>query len=182
MTDLDEKIISSEPIYVGKLVKLYLETFEQPGGQRIGREIVRHPGAVAMVPLLPDFQVMLVRQFRAAAGKTGKILLEIPAGTLEPGEDPLAAAARELQEEIGFKPGRLERIGGEFMAPGYTSEYIHLFLATDLTPSRLEQDADERIDVVTLPLDEVVRRIMSGEIDDAKTITSLLMVARRLGR
>lgn len=179
MTDLNEKLITSEPAFLGKLVKLYVETFEQPDGQRVMREIVRHPGAVAMVPLTPDGAVMLVQQYRGAAQKA---LLEIPAGTLEPGEDPQEAAVRELQEEIGHKPGKLERIGGEFTAPGYTSEYIHLFMASDLTPSRLSQDEDERIEVVTLPLDEAVRRVMSGEIEDGKTIIGLLLTARRLGK
>jgi ADP-ribose pyrophosphatase len=179
MTDLNETLISSEPAFLGKLVKLYVETFEAPGGQQFKREIIRHPGAVAMITLTATGDVLLVRQYRGAAQKA---LLEIPAGTLEPGEDPHDAAVRELQEEVGYKPGTLERLSGEFTAPGYTSEYIHLFLATDLTPSRLSQDEDERIDVESLPLDEAVRRVMSGEIEDGKTIIGLLMVARRLGK
>lgn len=179
MSDLNEKLISSEPAYLGKLVKLYLETFEQPDGRQFKREIIRHPGAVAMIPLTASGEVLLVRQYRGAAQQ---ILLELPAGTLEPGEDPYHAAIRELQEEVGYKPGQLERLGGEFAAPGYTSEYIHLFLATDLTPSRLSQDEDERIDVEAVPLDEAVRRVMSGEIQDSKTMIGLLLIARRLGK
>jgi ADP-ribose pyrophosphatase len=179
MTPLDEKILSSEPAYLGKLVKLFVETVELPDGNRSTREIIKHPGAVAMVPLLASGEVVLVRQFRGAADK---ILLEIPAGTLEAGEDPITAAGRELQEEAGYRPGKLERLGGEYTAPGYTSEFIHLFLATDLVPSRLAQDADEFLEVVTLPLDEALRQVENGEIVDGKTIIGLLLVARRMRR
>ncbi|HVO70094.1 MAG TPA: NUDIX hydrolase [Aggregatilineaceae bacterium] len=179
MTPLDEKILSSEPVYLGRLVKLYVETVELPDGNRSIREIVRHPGAVAMVPLLAGGEVVLVRQFRGAADR---VLLEIPAGTLEAGEDPLAAAGRELQEEAGYRPGKLDRLGGEFTAPGYTSEFIHLFLATELEPSRLARDADEFLEVVTLPLDEALRQIETGEIQDGKTIIGLLLAARKMRR
>ena len=179
MTPIDEKVLASNPVYLGRLVKLYVDTVELPDGQHAIREIVRHPGAVAMVPLLASGEVVLVRQFRGAAGKP---LLEIPAGTLEPGEDPDSAAARELQEEAGYRPGRLERLGGEYTAPGYTSEYIHLYLATELEVSRLSQDDDEFLEVVTLPFSEALRRVMSGEIEDGKTLIGLLLAARRLGR
>lgn len=179
MTDLNEKTLITEPIYLGKLVKLYKETVELPDGTQAMREIVRHPGAVAVVPLLDGDRVMLVRQYRTAAQR---VMLEIPAGTLEPGEDPAPAAARELQEEIGYKPGKLERLGGEYTAPGYTSEYIHLFVAIDLTPSVLQGDSDEFIDTVSVPFDEALRMIERGEIEDGKTIIGLLWVARRLGR
>ncbi|MBN1967377.1 MAG: NUDIX hydrolase [Anaerolineae bacterium] len=180
MTDhLSEKLLSSEPVYLGKLVKLYVETVELPNGQTAIREIVRHPGAVAMVPLLDNGDVVLVRQYRVAARR---LVLEIPAGTLEPGEDPEIAARRELQEEVGYWPGKLERLGGEFTAPGYTSEYIHLYLATGLEPSRLDEDDDEFLETVQLPFDEALRRVENGEIEDGKTMIALLRVARRLGR
>jgi ADP-ribose pyrophosphatase len=176
---VEEKVVASEPIYRGKLVNLDALTVELPNGEQALREIVLHPGAVAMVPLLPTGEVMLVRQYRAAARKS---LLEIPAGTLEPGEDPLVAAARELQEETGYKPGALARLGGEYTAPGYTSEFIHLFLATDLTESRLPGDDDEFLEVIRLPFAEALRRVESGEIEDGKTLIGLLLAARRLGR
>ena len=180
MTDhLVEKVLQTEPAYEGHLVKLYVDTVQLPDGGQSKREIVRHPGAVAMVPLLDDGRVVLVRQYRHAAGK---VLVEIPAGTLEPGEDPLRAAERELQEETGYKPGSLERLGHEYAAPGYTTELIHLFLATELVPSALDQDADEFIEVVTLPFEEAVAQVMRGEIEDSKTMLALLLVARRLGR
>lgn len=179
MTNLDETLLSSEPIYLGKLVKLYKEMIELPDGQQALREIIKHPGAVAMVPLLDGDRVVLVRQYRTAARK---ITLELPAGTLEPGEDPEPAAIRELQEEVGYKPGSLERLGSEYTAPGYTSELIHIYLATDLTPSRLDGDEDEFIDTVILPFDEAMAMIERGEIDDGKTLIGLLWTARKLGR
>jgi ADP-ribose pyrophosphatase len=179
MADLNEQILNSELVFDGHLVKLYVETIRLPDGQTAVREVVRHPGAVAMVPLLPDGAVVLVRQFRLPARQ---VLLEIPAGTLKPGEDPLVAASRELQEEIGYKPGRLERLNGEFTAPGYTSEFIHFFLATDLEESALDPDADEFVESVRLPLDDALRQVESGAIQDGKTIAALLLAARRLGR
>ncbi|MBN2306348.1 MAG: NUDIX hydrolase [Anaerolineae bacterium] len=176
MTDnLNEKVITSRPIYEGVLIDLYDETVALPDGRTAKREIVRHPGAVAMVPLDGD-NVILVRQFRLAAGK---VMLEIPAGTLHPGEDPRLAAERELQEEIGFRAGTLIRLAGEFTAPGYTTEYIHIFLATDLAEAHLDKDDDEFIEMVTMPLDDALRRVMAGEIEDGKTIIGLLLAAQR---
>ena len=110
-----------------------------------------------------------------------RITLEIPAGTLDGDEDP-QAAARELQEEIGFRPGKLERLGGHFTAPGYTTEYIHMFLATGLERASLSLDADEFLEIETLPLDEALRRVEAGEFEDSKTVLGLLLAARRLGK
>lgn len=174
---LDEKSISRQPVYQGRVVKLDLVTVELPNGETSLREIVTHPGAVAIVALDNERQVLLVRQFRLAAGR---VMLEIPAGTLEPNEAPIICAERELQEETGYKPQKLEPLGGIFVAPGYTTEYIHLFLARDLVESRLEMDGDEFIEVVKLPFDDVLKKIDLGEIQDAKTITALLRVARLL--
>lgn len=171
--------MTSEPVYLGKVVNLYVDVVRLPDGQQARREIVRHSGAVAMVPLLPSGDVVMVRQYRHAAGK---VLLEIPAGTLEPDEDPEQAAVRELQEEIGYRPGKLTRLAGEYTAPGYTSELIHIYLATGLQESNLDQDDDEFLEVVRLPFDEALRRVEQGEIMDGKTIIGLLLAARRLGR
>ncbi len=184
MTDLptsspagDESLLRKETIYEGRIVNLYLETVRLPDGQEATREIIRHKGAVAIVPVHDDGRVVLVRQFRLPAGQR---LLEVPAGTLEPGEDPVDCAVRELQEEAGLYPGQLTRLGGIFTAPGYTSEYIHLFVATDLRPSALRGDADEFLEVVTLTLDEALALIDRGEVADGKTIAALLWAARRL--
>lgn len=171
----DEAVLQRDAIYEGRIVKLYLEKVRLPNGEEALREIIRHPGAVAIVPLDADERVTLVRQYRLPAGRH---LLEIPAGTLEPGEEPLACAERELQEEAGLFPGKLESLGGIFVAPGYSSEYIHLFLATDLRPSKLEGDDDEFLEVSSLPLDEALALIDSGEIVDGKTISALLLAAR----
>lgn len=179
MSELHERVIASEPAFLGRLIRLYVDTVILPDGQQAQREIVRHPGAVAMVPLLADGTVVLVRQYRHAAQQ---VLLEIPAGTLEPDEDPAQAAARELQEETGYWPGQLERLAGEYTAPGYTTELIHLYLATDLVESRLAADDDEFLEVVRLPFDEALRRVESGAIQDGKTMIGLLLAARRLGR
>ena len=177
MPDIEETILSSEPIYEGKLVKLYRETVRLPDGNHADREIVRHTGAVAMVPVLPTGEVLLVRQYRTAARQ---VLLEIPAGTLEPGEDPLNAAVRELQEETGYKPGKLVRLGAEYTAPGYTTEIIHLFVATELEAARLDADDDEFIEVVRLPFTEALRQVIAGEIPDGKTQLALLLAAEML--
>jgi ADP-ribose pyrophosphatase len=175
---LDEKSLNRQPIYHGRVVKLDLVTVELPNGETSLREIVTHPGAVAIVALDDMQNVILVRQFRLAAGR---MMLEIPAGTLEPNEAPIVCAERELQEEAGYKPQKLEPIGGIFVAPGYTTEYIHLFLARDLIESRLEMDDDEFIETIKIPLADALKKIEIGDIQDAKTIVGILRVARLLG-
>ncbi len=174
--DLIEIEIDDQPIYEGRVVNLHLKRVRLPNGEVTRREIVLHHGAVAMVPLFPDGRVMLVRQFRKAAER---VLLEVPAGVLEPGEDPHDAAIRELREEIGYRPGKLTRLGGIFVAPGYTTEYIHLYLAQELEKAPLAADGDEFLEPVAYTLDEAIEKIINGEIEDAKTVSSLLMVARR---
>lgn len=174
-----ETIINSQRLYDGRIVVLDLLDVRLPNGEQSRREVVRHPGAVAVVPLDADGSVILVRQYRIAADR---VMLEIPAGTLDPGEPAATCAERELQEEAGLRPGRLDSLGGIFAAPGYTTEYIHLFLATELSASSLEMDDDEFIEVVRLPFDEALRMIDDGEIDDSKTVAGLLRAARHLRR
>jgi ADP-ribose pyrophosphatase len=169
---------SSQRIYQGKVVTFDILDVTLPDGKPAKRELIIHPGAVAIVPLDADENVYLVRQFRIAANQD---LLEIPAGTLEPNEDPAACAERELQEEAGVKPASLQSLGGLFVAPGYTTEYIHLFLAQDLTPSELPKDDDEFIDVIKMPFTEALALIEQDAIRDGKTIAGLLRVARLLG-
>lgn len=175
---MGETIIRTEHIYDGKIVKLDLHDVQLPDGQPAKREIIRHPGAVAIVPLDENQYVLMVRQFRLAAGK---VMLEIPAGTLNPDEPPEVCAVRELQEEIQHKPNRIESLGGVYTAPGYTTEFIHLFLAIGLEPSTLDGDADEFIEVERIPLKDAVGMVERGEIMDSKTVTGLLWVARKLG-
>jgi 8-oxo-dGTP pyrophosphatase MutT (NUDIX family) len=121
--------------------------------------------------------VLMVRQFRLAAGK---VLSEIPAGTLNPGEDPRECASRELQEETGYKPGKLEDLGGIYVAPGYTTEYIHLFLATELVDSKLAADDDEFVEVDHVPIEVLLGMIDRGELHDGKSNVALLRVARHM--
>ena len=175
---MHEKITHTESIYSGRVVKLVVHDVELPDGKSSKRELVQHPGAVAVVALDAEQNVLLVRQYRIAADQ---ILLEIPAGTLNPGEDPEACAVRELQEETGYRPGQIEKIGGIFVAPGYTTEFIHLYLASDLIDSKLAQDEDEFLEVERLPLAEALKWVEQGDIIDGKSISALLLVARRLG-
>ena len=175
---MEETTLRSERIYTGRIVKLDLLDVRLPDGKEARREIIRHPGAVAMVALDAEERVLLVRQYRNAADR---ILLEIPAGTLNPDEAPLACAQRELQEETGYYPGKLEPIGGIFVAPGYTTEFIHLFYATGLSESRLEMDDDEFIEVERVSMPEALDMIDRGVIADGKSVAGLLRVARLLG-
>lgn len=175
---MDETIVSSRKIFKGRIVRLEVHEVRLSDGHLSKREMVHHPGAVAVVALDDEQNVLLVRQFRLGAGK---VLYEIPAGTLNAGETPEVCAARELQEEAGYKPGKLEALGGYYTAPGYTTEIIHIYLATDLSESRLQGDADEIIEVERVPLSRALAMIEEGDISDGKTLVGLLQVARRLG-
>ena len=156
-------------------IDFVVQKIELPNQDTVQKTIIRHPGAVAMIPLMDDGEVVLVEQYRFAAAQN---VLEIPAGTLEPGEDPAACAERELQEEAGYFPGELVHLGEIFVAPGLTDERIQLFLARDLRPSRLPQDVDELIQVVQMPFSEALAQIQDGRIRDAKTIIGLSQVQR----
>ena len=173
-----ETIITQENVFDGRLFKVAVYEVGLQDGNTARREVVQHPGAVAIVAIDAEQHVLLVKQYRIAAQAP---LYEIPAGTLEPGEDPRDCAIRELREETGYKPLNIEPMGGLYTAPGYTDEYIHLFFTSDLSEAPLEQDADEFIELHRLPLSETLQMIESGEIDDAKSVLGLLRAARRLG-
>ena len=170
---LIEVEIGAEDIYKGRLLHLQRKQVRLPNGETAQREIILHPGAVAMVPRTSDGQILLVRQFRKAAER---IFLEVPAGTLTPGEDIWKAAERELREEIGYRPGKLTKLGGIYVAPGYSTEYIHLFLAEELVHDPLTLDHDEFIEPVAVTMEQALAKIRSGEIEDAKSISSLLLM------
>lgn len=172
---MEYKVRRGEPVFQGKAFAVRMDEIERSDGvvQRI--EIVDHPGAVTLVPMDAEGRVLFVRQYRHASGKT---LLELPAGTLEPGENPAACAARECQEEVGMAPRRLTGLGGFFLAPGYSTEYIHLFLAEDLIHSPLDPDADEDIQVVPLTPAEIDRVVAEGELEDAKSLAGLELARR----
>ncbi len=173
-----EEVLASQQVYAGRIVTLRLDTVRLDGGYTTRREIVEHPGSVVIVPFDEQGCVMLVRQFRLAVERE---LLEIPAGTREPGEDADSCAQRELQEEIGFRAGRLDLLGEVFPTPGYSTERFSLYVATALIPSQRDLEADERIEVVPLPVDDLLRRIDAGEIQDGKTILGTLWALRQLG-
>jgi ADP-ribose pyrophosphatase len=174
---MQETIVDTQDIFDGRVVHLLLHKVRLPDGEYSKREVVEHPGAVAIVALDDQQNVLMVRQFRLPAGK---ILYEIPAGTLEDDEAPEVCASREMREETGYKPANLESLGGFYTAPGYTTEFIHLFYATGLSEARLEQDVDEFIELERMPFSKALEMIEQGEIVDGKTILGLLKVARRL--
>jgi ADP-ribose pyrophosphatase len=178
VTEIPEHVVDSRPIYEGRIVRFRVDTVSLPDGSTATREIIATPGAVVIVPLTDDGQVRMVRQYRSAVGE---FLLELPAGTLEPNETPEEAAPRELAEETGDRAARWQRLTGFFTVPGICDEYLHLFLATDLTPGQANREFDEFLEVVTLPLDEALRIARRGEIRDAKTIIGLLWVAGMKG-
>jgi ADP-ribose pyrophosphatase len=155
------------------VVNLDVETVTLPNGATVDLEIIRHPGAVAVVPLKDDGTVLLIRQYRHAAGG---YIYEVPAGKLDPGEEPRHCAARELEEEVGHRASCLTHLLSFYTTPGFTDEVIHLFLATGLTPGTQKLDHDEVLDVVEMPLDETVQRIADGTIRDGKTIIGLQTV------
>jgi ADP-ribose pyrophosphatase len=163
--------------YRGRSIEVWAEDVELPGGRRAHLDIVRHPGAAAVVPFESESEVLLIRQYRHAAGGT---IWEVPAGKLD-GQSPEACAARELEEEAGRRPGRLEPLGRIWTTPGFTDEVIHLFAAFDLTPVPRRPEDDEVIEVVPLPFGEALDLVWRGELADAKSALALLHAARHLG-
>lgn len=176
---MSERVLSTRTVYRGRVVHLRLDEVALPNGTRARREVVEHAGSVAVVPLLDDGDVVLVQQYRHPVGRT---LLEIPAGTCEPNEDPLACAHRELAEETGYTAAHVERLLGFYAAPGFCTEYLDVFLATGLRPGTARPEEDEGIALVRLPLAEALARIARGDICDAKSIIGLLVANQHLGR
>ncbi len=166
-----EKTLSSQLIYDGQAVKLRVDTVKMPSGRETTREIVEHSDCVAIIAIDADDNVLLVSQFRKPVERE---LLEIPAGGIETGEDPVTTVRRELAEETGYLPQKVERLGGFYSTPGYCTEYLHLYLATDLTPSQLQAEDTENIRLIRAPLGQISSLITSGSICDAKSIAGLL--------
>ncbi len=173
---MSEEVTASRHVYRGKILNLRVDEVRLANGRAATREVVEHLPSVAIVAVDADDNVLLVSQFRLATGKT---LLEIPAGSTNRGEDPALAARRELAEETGFRPGKLERLGGFWAAPGFMTEYLHLFLATELEPEVLAADDDEAIEIVRVPAAEAIASATRGEFEDAKTLIGLLMLGAR---
>ena len=169
------QLIDRSVPFLGRLLRVELDQAREPVargdyGPVVNREVVRHPGAVAIVAVTPDQRLVMVRQYRYAAGR---FLLEIPAGTLEPGEDPEDTARRELREETGYSAKNLRPLGSFFSAPGFCDEVIHLFRAEGLTPGEQDTDFGEDIDLVEIPVEEGRRRLATGRFEDAKTLAGL---------
>lgn len=160
-------------------VKVSTERVALPNGVTVWLDIVHHPGAAAIVPFINEDEVLLIRQYRHAAAGT---LLEVPAGKLDPGESPRVCAARELEEESGYRAGRLEELGWIWTTPGFTDEKIHLFAAFDLEEFDQRPEDDEVIEVVPTPIAEAIELVWSGAINDAKSALALLRAARLVGR
>lgn len=157
-------------IYKGDPVHLFVESVTLPNGKQIELELVRHPGASAVVPLLSDGTVVLIHQYRHAAGG---FIHEIPAGKLSQGESPEICAIREVEEEIGYHVGTLKKLTSIFTVPGFCDEVIHLYLGTDLTPCSQKLDEDEVIKIVKMPFSKVIQKISDQTIRDAKSIVAL---------
>ena len=182
---LRETVIGTRTVHKGYYLDVRVDDILTPDGKRSTRDIVGHPGAVAVVALDPDDRVLMVRQFRLAAGRT---LLEIPAGTLDRAadgtlEDPDLAARRELEEETGYRAGQWEHLGTFWTAPGFATELMRLYLARDLAPAhedRLGPDEDERLELEHVPWREAVTMAERGGIADAKSLVGLFWLARRL--
>lgn len=164
--------LSKETVYDGKLFKVVKEKVRLHDGRERPREIVVHPGAVALVVVDDEDRLVLVRQYRRAANS---VLLEIPAGTREPGEDAETCARREVLEETGYSAGHVERLGGFYSAPGFCTEFLECFLLTGLSEGQSGGDEDENIEIERLTFDEALDSIRRGEIRDAKSIAGILM-------
>lgn len=170
--------VGGERVYHGRIISVDLDAVRFPDGSVGTLEMIRHPGASAVVPLLGepggDPEVLLIRQYRYAAEG---YLYEVPAGRLDPGESPAACARRELQEETGYRAARVDHLFTMFTTPGFTDERIHLFLATGLEPGEANREADEFVELVPTRLSQALAMIERGEIQDAKTALALLYAA-----
>jgi len=167
-----EETLSSQTIYSGRVVKLRVDDVRLPGGRKTKREVIEHSDCVAVVAVDADDNILLVRQFRKPVEKD---LLEIPAGGIEPGEEPEATVRREMCEETGYLPRNIKRMGGFYSTPGFCTEYLHLYLATDLVPERLYASDTDSIELVKVPASKIAELIASGTICDAKSIVGLLL-------
>lgn len=174
----EEKLISSERIYEGAILNLRRDTVTAAGGQAY-REVIEHNGAVAIVPVTNDGKVVMVKQYRYPMGR---VVLEIPAGKIDQGEnEPTGAAMRELKEETGYTAEKLQYLGKISPSVAYTEEVIHLYAAIGLTPGETEFDADEALDILEYDFDDIYNMAARGELVDAKTIAALFMAKEQMG-
>lgn len=168
------RLLERRTVFEGKVVRVYVDTVELPDGRRAERELVRHRGAVGMVALDGEGRVFLVKQYRHPAGRE---LVEIPAGKLQEGEDPLDCARRELVEEIGCRAAVWKKLACFYTSPGFSDEVLHLYLARDLTVGEASPEEDEFLEVFRLPLGQALREVATGGIRDSKTIIGIALTA-----
>jgi ADP-ribose pyrophosphatase len=168
---LAEETLSSKVIFEGRAVKLRIDTVRTADGRRSTREIVEHADCIGVVAVDDDDNVLMVKQYRLAAGKE---LLEIPAGGIDDGEEAETAVIREMQEETGFRPQRVERLCGFYLSPGFCSEFLHLYLAMDLKSNPLEAEDTVGIELIRVPVAQIPDLLASGKIQDAKSFAGLL--------
>jgi ADP-ribose diphosphatase len=169
---MSHELIKREYVHRGRILDLSRSRFMSEAKGEVEIEIVHHNGGAGTLPLFEDGTIALVKQWRYPLGRYS---LEIAAGRIEPGDTPEETAARELEEELGYRASELRKIGEFFVAPGYCEERLYVYVATGLEPSRQKLDEDEEIEVVRMPFAEAVRRVHSGEIDDAKSIITILL-------
>ena len=175
---LIEKKVSSENVFDGVLLHVKKDVVELPNGHQAPREWIKHPGASAVIPLLPDGNIILVKQFRYPVNR---VTIEIPAGKLDiEGEDPIICAQRELSEETGYTAGRIWKLTTIATTVGFSNEWIHLYAAEDLKSGRQHTDADEFINYIKVPLTEAIKWIDEGKIFDSKSIIAILLLAKEL--
>ena len=167
-----------EVIHRGRKIQVVLDTSAGPDGQVIRRDMIMHPGAVVILPVVDDAHICLLRNFRFVVSDT---LWEVPAGTVEPGEPLEDCARRELLEETGYTAKKWRSLGYIYASPGVLDEKLHLFVAEELTPGPAKPEPDEQLEPVTVPLADAIRMCLDGTIRDAKTVTSLLLWERLLG-
>lgn len=172
------RIRNRKLIHKGRVFELTRESLTLSNGVQTDMDIISHPGAAAIVALTPDRHLLMLRQYRHAVTRD---LWEIPAGTLEDGEDPLTCAQRELVEETGYSADQWDELGTTIPVPGYSNEQIHLFLARDLTPAQQNLDDDEIIEVEKVSFDQVISMISEGTIEDSKTITAVFLAIQKFG-
>lgn len=165
------KELESRYVFRGKRVSVKVTTFALPSGKVTIREIVEHRGAVAILPILKENKIVMLKQYRPAIGRW---IYEIPAGTLEPGENPRECAERELEEETGYKAGKILKLFEMYLAPGYSTEKLHSFVAFDLNPGTYHPDLGEEIEVIEVSLEKAIQMIDLNEVMDAKTIATIL--------
>ncbi len=171
------KILASEEVFRGRIFDVTIDTVRE-GDKTYQREVVHHPGSAVIVPAFEDGTVALVCQYRHPAVR---YLLEVPAGTLNRGERPEEGAARELEEELGFVAGRLEKLSEFYVSPGFCEEKMWIYLATEMVETKQQLEEDEIVDVVRLPFSQALEMISAGEIEDAKTIIGLMLAEPRVG-